>query len=69
MLDVCTGLADPVGTIPLLLPHTKQIGSLYFVYNRWPDIQRFSEVTSGPFPLLHTLSIDVVKDPTLDNPT
>jgi hypothetical protein len=32
----------------LLSPHAQRIGGLNFVYNRWEDIQKPSEVASGP---------------------
>ena len=32
----------------LLSPHAQRIWGLYFVYNRWEDIQKLSEVAFGP---------------------
>ena len=61
-LDIIIGCGGPAGTITLLSPHTHQIRSLDFVFNSWPDIQKFSDVNSGPYPLLHTLEISVVAD-------
>ena len=59
-LDVVTNRNVPDGTITLLSSHTQQIRSLNFTHNYWTDIQRFSDVSSGPLPLLRTLKIDVV---------
>ena len=52
---------DPVGTAMLLPPHTKQITHPGFAKNLWADIQRFPENIPGPFSLLHTLNIHVVR--------
>jgi len=60
-LDIITNHNAPVGTITLLSPHARQIRSLNFTHNYWTDIQRFSEVSSGQQPLLHTLEINVVQ--------
>jgi len=59
-LTILASDVDPVGTVMLLQPHTEQIADIEFANNRWADIQRFSELNSGPLPLLHTLSISVV---------
>ena len=59
---------DPISTIALLAPHTAQIEYIHFGYSHWRDIQRVSEVNSGPLPLLHTLKIDAVKESHLDSP-
>ena len=44
-----------LSSITLLPPH--QIRGLDFTYSYWDDIASFSEVASGPFPLLRTLKI------------
>ena len=62
-LDITIGCGGSGGTITLLSPHAHQIRSLDFVPNLWKDIQRFSDINSGPYPLLHTLEISVVEDP------
>jgi len=59
-LDIITNRNVPDGTITLLSPHTRQIKSLDFTHNYWTNIQRFSDVSSGPQPLLRTLKINVV---------
>ena len=60
-LDIIVNGRVPVGPIALLPPRAKQIGSLHFVCNNWVDmIQRFSEVSSCPLPLLTTLRIATV---------
>ena len=46
----------------LLSPHTERIGSLYFLFTKWVEVQEFSEINSGPLPLLHTLEISVVEE-------
>ena len=59
-LSVLASGVDPAGTVVLLPPHTKRIMDLEFTNNRWVDIQRFSEITSGPLPLLRTLNINAI---------
>ena len=61
-LDITVNDMDPVRAMALLPPHTKQIRSLDFTYNHWANIQRFSEVNSGPLPLLTTLKINAVNE-------
>ena len=51
-----------IGTIPLFRPLTAQIKYLSFEHNIWGEIQAFSEVVSGPLPLLHTLKINAVDE-------
>jgi len=58
-LTILAHCMDPIGTITLLPPYTKQIRGLEFENNHWADIQRFSEINSGPLPLLRTLDINV----------
>jgi len=63
-LDITSVRLFRTGTfdiLALLSPHTRQIRSLDFDYDYWPNIQRFSEAVSGPLPLLHTLQIHVVE--------
>ena len=62
LLDIITDYNAPVGTVTLLSPHTRQIRSLNFAHNYWADIRWFSQVNSGPLPLLHTLKIDAVME-------
>ena len=59
-LTILANRTDPVGTVMLLPPYTKQIRNLGFKKNSWLDIQRFSETNSGALPLLHTLNINAV---------
>ena len=66
-LDIITERGDPASVVTLLLPHNQQIKSLEFELGHWEDIQKFSEVNSGPLPLLRTLKINVVNGPDLDN--
>jgi len=63
LLDISTYRNVPLSTITLLSPHTRQIRSLNFTSSYWVDIQSFSDVTSGPLPLLRTLKINLVLDP------
>ena len=64
-LDIASYFAAAVNAIRLLPPHTKQIRSLNINYNDWADILRFSELNSGPFPLLHTFEITCTNDMSL----
>jgi len=57
-LEIITNYSAPVGTIALLSPYAQQITYLNFIHDRWTDVQRFSEVNSGPLPLLRTLEIN-----------
>jgi hypothetical protein len=61
-LDIIVDRGVPVRTMALLSPHTKRIKRLAFECNEWTDIQRFSEVNSGPLPLLHTLTINTTME-------
>ena len=61
-LDIIANRGDSVSTITLLSPHTQQIRSLDFTDSTWADIQRLSEIDSGPRPLLRTLKINMVED-------
>jgi len=56
-LSILAGGTDPVGAISLLPFHTKRIKSIEFTNSTEASIQRFSEINSGPFPLLRTLDI------------
>jgi hypothetical protein len=65
VLDIIA-IRDPIAmdtvraeTLTLLSPHTQRIGALKFTDSYWSDIQEFSDVTSGPLPLLRTLNIDI----------
>ena len=59
-LDIRSACLDRADVLALLSPHAQRFRSLDFVFNYWPNIQRFSEATSGPLPLLRTLKIDMV---------
>jgi len=67
-LYITTSWENLDGTVTLFSPHTAQIRYLSFKHNIWKDIQRFSEVNSGPLPLLHTLRISVVDEWNLERP-
>jgi len=58
-LDIFTGYKDSADVISLLIPRTQQIRHLNFTNSYWVDVQTFSQVNSGSFPLLHTLEINV----------
>ena len=64
-LSILASGVDPVCTISLLPPYTKQITSLGFVSSSWADIQTFSEI--GSLPLLRSLTINAVRE-TVINP-
>ena len=66
-LSVLASDADPVGTVELLLPHTKQIADLKSTNNYWADAQRFLYLDSEPLPLLRTLKIDIAQEITADD--
>ena len=57
-LDIVVGHGVPVETVALLSSLTKQIRCFDFLSCRWAEIQTFSEVISGSFPLLHALTIN-----------
>ena len=61
-LDIITCRHDSVGAVTLLPPHNQQIKHLEFAYSYWEDIQRFSEINSGPLPSLDALKIYVVNE-------
>jgi len=62
LLDIITNHNAPLSTVTLLSPHIQQIRSLSFTSSYWTDIQSFSDVTSGPLPLLRTLEINIAQD-------
>ena len=59
-LNVLASSLDPIGAMILLPPYTKQIADIEFTNSGWAVIRRFSEITSGPLPLLRTLNINVI---------
>ena len=67
-LTIIASHTDPIGTVLQLPPHTKQITALDFSDNLWEDIQRFSEINSGPLPLLRTLNINAIQGIDPDGP-
>ena len=67
-LDVFVCFTCPVSTVTLLLPPTKQIGSLCFASYSWTRIRKFVELNPGPLPLLRTLRIITRKEDDVDNP-
>jgi hypothetical protein len=67
-LDITTKVLDPVGAIALVPPHAKQIRHLDFACNHWVSIQKFSEVNSGPLPLLTTIEINAITEFNLEGP-
>jgi len=66
-LDVITKSYGPPGAVILLPPHNQQIRYLEFEWGFWTDIQRFSEVNSGPLPLLRTLKISAANQINFDD--
>ena len=66
-LDIITHCRDPVTTVSLLSPHTRQIRSLCVMRDFWTDVQEFSDINSGPLPFLRTLEISVLKDVRVTN--
>ena len=67
-LNIIASHMDPVGIIALLSPQTTQIECICFEDCHWRDIERFSEISSGPLPLLYTLRISAVEEFHMDGP-
>ena len=67
-LNITIRQFDPAGAMESLPPHTTQIGYIYFNDCYWGEIQRFSEINSGPLPLLQILRISAVKEIHLGGP-
>jgi len=61
-LDIITNSNDPVDALTLLPPYTRQIRYLNFGHNYWSEVRRFSEVHSGPLPLLRALRINAIEE-------
>ena len=61
-LYITIGWKNPIDAVALFSPHTAQVRYLSFEHNNWREVQMFSEVNSGPFPLLHTLRINAVDE-------
>ena len=59
-LSIMLGQLDCADTLALLFSRAQQFKTLDFVYNDWPGIQKASEATSRPLPLLQTLKLHVV---------
>jgi len=66
-LDIRSACLDRADVLALLSPHAQRFRSLDFVFDHWLNIQRFSEATSGPLPLLRTLKINTMD--TMDPPS
>ena len=58
-LDISSTHLERTDILALFSLRTQQLRTLNFVHDYWTDIQRFSEATSGPLPLLDTLNIIV----------
>ena len=56
----------PPGTITLLSPRFRQIRHLELSHSYWKDIIAYSEISSGPLPLLHTLTVTPLEFISLD---
>ena len=61
-LDITAKNCSPSGAVTLLRPHNQQIKCLELDWVHWRVIQYFSEVNSGPLPLLRTLKISAVNE-------
>ena len=57
-LDVFIDKDIPTTSVAVHSPHVQQIKHLEFKLTHWEDILKFSEVDSGPLPLLRTLKIN-----------
>ena len=58
-LDISSTHLERPDILALFALRTQQLRTLDFVRDCWSNIQRFSEATSGPLPLLDTLKITV----------
>ena len=58
-LDITVGYRDWLSKIRLLSSHTRQIGRLKFLPTSWAKIHMFSQIISGPMPLLQVLEITI----------
>lgn len=67
-LDVVATSNTPRDVMALLTPRRQQIRSLVFTPSCWADVITFSEVNSGPLPLLHTLNIYTLNPPASGQP-
>ena len=67
-LTIVATRMDPADVAILLLPHTNRITSIELANSQWEDIQRFSEMDSGPLPHLRTLNINVVQEIDWEDP-
>lgn len=65
-LDVIVDRGVPVSTMALLSPGIRRTRSLDFFCVDWTNIQKFSQLSSGPLPLLHGLTIDTADVDDLD---
>ena len=61
-LDIHISRGTPEDITVLLSPHTTQFRHLSLSYNSWKYILFFSEVNSGPLPLLRTLEISTTDE-------
>ena len=59
-LDVRASYLDRTNILALISPHAQRLRSLDFAFDYWSNIQKISEATSGPLPLLRTLKINAV---------
>ena len=64
-LTILASYMDPVGTVALLPPHTRQITSLEFANDGWVDIQRFQksllDLSRSSVPLISTPSRELAR--------
>ena len=63
-LDITVGFPDPTTTLELLSSRSKQIRSLTLSSSH---VKVFSQAVPGPYPLVHTLTIDVKNGPYYSN--
>jgi hypothetical protein len=61
VLDIRSSRLDRADILALLSPRAQRFGTLDFVREYWSHVQKFSEATPGPLPLLHTLKINAVQ--------
>ena len=65
-LDITTAGFSRDNILALLSARSQQFRSLDFIHDRWSSVRQFSEISSGPLPLLHDLKINIVDDDSED---
>ena len=67
-LDIRSTFLGRAEILALLSPHAQRFRTLDFAPDYWTNIQKFSEATSGPLPLLRTLRISAIETTNTPSP-